>query len=141
VSTVLLHIRQVVIGTVPSELDVPPISYFRLSSGTVLSATGDSGLLGSTVYWDYALLPNGSKYLVSDIIPQYYSYAGYCLNSGGAPAADHDQPNAQTDKQNGQIELDYNAAGEYWLTVYIQANANQGEHGDSYATNDFDKVN
>jgi hypothetical protein len=143
----ILHIRQIVLDA-DTGLETPRMGYFRLDNdGQAMPVTGESGVdnYGLTGYADYKLTPGGDNvFTVYDFIPQYYEYAGHIQNTGAAAGASHDNPGSARpvgSAANGQIALDYGAAGEYWLTVYITPRGAPGDYQWGYATNGFGSVN
>jgi hypothetical protein len=142
-----LHIRQIVITPI-SAVQKPLAGYFQLSNDNrIMPITGESGVHGqaATDYTEYQLTLSGTDnvYRVHDFIPQYYEFAGHYQNSGGAAANNHNtlsgliQPSSV---QNGQIQLDYSKAGEYWLTIYIKPANLPEDYTWSYASNDFGSI-
>ena len=144
-STVLLHVRQVVLDP-NSDVSLPLMGYLRLVDDTAqlqLPATCFSGTNDSTdPYSDYLLSADADpEYSVFLIVPQNYSFAGSLVtNESGLP---HDKIHLDdpATAPNGQILLNFSDDGELWLTLYIKPiNDPPRDYSDSYATNDFGNI-
>ena len=138
----ILHIRQVVLSPL-SGLPRPVMGYYTLSNeGNTLPLTSDSVTLGHP-FTDYTLIPGDVKlYMLADVVPQYYEFAGHIQNDGDDPI-DHrpEVPGATIDlTANGEIELDYDETGEIWITLYITPKGSPGNHQTGVESNKFGKV-
>jgi|GEM_PF-4158224 len=140
IAPVVVHIRQIVVSA-PDGLDVPygeGESFFRLTDSMNDSThiVGWSGLesYGFTPFVTRELGISGNGiFSVIDIIPQYYSYFGYFLNSGSAYDSKHDDSNYAT--KSLDIKLNYNNSNEYWLTVFIIAKDSPERYDWGHVTN------
>ena len=138
-----LHIRQIVIEPL-SGLQRPAMGYYiLLNDGTTLPLTSDSVTPGFP-FTEYTLTPSADKiYALTDIVPQYYEFAGHKQNDGpsesGHPTA---SPIAGADAAtlNGDVTLDFTNTGEIWITVYIRPRGMPGEHQTGVESNRFGTV-
>jgi uncharacterized repeat protein (TIGR01451 family) len=134
-----LHIRQIVLERQNSTVELPRTGYMRLSNNNIISgittAAGVHGV-GTTTFTEYIVVPSPSDPVitVTDILPQYYEYAGYIAtldNAGHDPGA----------RQTGDVALDYGAETEYWVTVYIRPRATvPGSYTWSFWINFFGRI-
>ena len=138
----VLHIRQIVLSPL-SGLPLPVMGYYALSNeGNTLPLTSDSVSPGYP-FTPYTLIPGDVKvYALTDIVPQYYEFAGHIQNDGDDPI-DHrpEVPGATIDlTANGDIELDYEETDEIWITVYITPKGTPGNQQTGVESNKFGTV-
>jgi len=139
----ILHVRQVIINPV-SGLTRPVMGYYTLlNDGKTLPLTSDSVTPGYP-FTEHKLIPdNDTVYIVTDIVPQYYEFAGHCQNDG-ANAVGHPTASPWSDIEtataNGNITLDYTLTGEIWVTMYITPKGRPMNHQTGVETNNFDTV-
>jgi hypothetical protein len=111
------------------------------NTGVSRNITTESGAhgVGTTPFTDYRLTPdpltpNNLFYRVTDIVPQYYEYAGYVATTTDVA---HDPKDLQTNL----LILDYGVNAEYWVTMYIRPKAtNPGDYTWDFRTNEFGKI-
>jgi len=141
-----LHIRQLVINPI-SPLSRPVMGYYTLlNDGMTLPLTSDSVTPGYP-FTEYTLIPGEDPiYTLTDIVPQYYEFAGHKQNDGPS-AVGHPVTNlvgavlpGPGTAANGSIELDYSATGEIWITVYITPKGSPGNQQTGVETNRFGTV-
>jgi len=129
-----MHLRQVIIDPV-SGVPIHYTGYFELENdGVIRSVTTDSNVDGISVdYRDFLVDVSDTDdiYLINNIVPQYYYYAGYVATKTDSA---HD-PSARV---TTQAQVDFDESGEWWVTVYIKPrNTPPGQHEWGFITNDF----
>jgi len=139
-----LHIRQIVVDPL-SGLPLPVIGYYSLLNGTAVLPLNSDSVTPGYPFTDYILKPNAIDriYTLTDIVPQYYEFAGHMQNDGasesGHPTASP-LTTADTATLNGAVTLNYSNTGEIWITVYIKPKGTPGDHQTGVETNRFGRV-
>jgi hypothetical protein len=129
-----LHIRQMVLNRNGTTVPLPGIGYYNMqNNGVNLGLDSLSGLDGvsQTPFTEYILpLSTDVLYAIQDLIPQYYTYAGYVATPTNAT---HNSASRST----GSIVLNYTNDYEQWLTVYLIPAEPTGKYTWDIRTNDF----
>ncbi|MDR0849794.1 MAG: DUF11 domain-containing protein [Propionibacteriaceae bacterium] len=138
ITEMTLHIRQIVINRSGSTPELPTMGYMTLSNaGIVRNITTNSGIDGGppTDFTQYLVTTSldDSIFLITDIVPQYYSYAGY-------NATTTDVPHDPVARLIGSIGLDFDDGHEYWVTVYISPQSVPADYSWDVRTNDFGTI-
>lgn len=138
-SAMRLHIRQIAIDRSGGRPEAPVTGYhlYRFGDGAQTGITSPSGIEGADApaYTHYIVKPESGSPAVTieTIIPQFYEYAGFIATTTDVA---HD-PGA---RQSGAISLDYAAAQDYYVTVYISPNGGDGPYSWDARTNLFGTI-
>ena len=132
-----LHLRQIVISYTGST-ELPYTGFFDLvNDGKTLSVTTDSNRNGVNVDFREFLLGssnNDKVYLINDILPQNYEYAGYISTTS-------DTIHDPAQRINTPAAVDYTNENEYWVTVYIKPQTDPiGKTVLDFKANDFGEI-
>jgi len=138
----VLRIRQVVLpggGIGPASVELPNAGNFQMNNnGRKTSLLSSSYPLeaGAQPYTVYTLLKSADPiYGIRTIVPSHYNLVGWVLTDADVPH----NPVAPALK-TGAISLDYDANGEYWLTVYLRKRTLVGSYSWDYRTNNAGKI-
>ncbi|MGG5341778.1 vWA domain-containing protein [Enterococcus sp. AZ192] len=127
---VYLNIRQAVNGP-NEELVIPSKGYFtsdientdQTSNIISKSTTKDTPAeVSESLFMKYELMlkKGETKVSISDIIPEYYQFAGYIVSSTNQNLnTTHISSNTSGLMKTNKAELDYQTNEEYWLTMFI----------------------
>ncbi|MDR0286416.1 MAG: hypothetical protein LBI03_01715 [Clostridiales bacterium] len=148
--TGVLHVRQVIMNTPPSGINMPDTGFMQLlnvdpsDTGKVLSSlniTTTSGLEADSLPYSTYIMPitdpNEPGYVVNDIIPMYYVYMGYSITSDPSDVPQDPQP-AETDTSK-LILADFSNTEEIWVTVYLKPLDNSQDNESDKVVNVFQK--
>jgi len=97
-------------------------------------------------FTDYSLVSGTEKiYVLTDIVPQYYEFAGHAQDDGSAvpahpTAGPLTTPAVDLTTLNGAIPLDYTNTGEIWITLYIRPRGTPMDQQTGTETNRFGTV-
>ena len=131
----VLHLRQVVVGYT-SETIIPYNGFFNLvNDGITRQVVTESNLHGLNVdFRTFAVIVGtDTEYLINDIVPQYYEYAGFIATEAQTP---HDP----AFMLSSAAKVDYDGNDEYWVTVYIRPLSDPGKHVWDFKTNHFGMI-
>jgi hypothetical protein len=132
-----LRIRQMVLNRDGTSVPLPGIGYYNMqNNGVNLGLDSLSGLDGvsQTPFTEFILPLNAdTTYDIQDLVPQYYTYAGYVATTTNTP-------HNSASRSSGSIVLDYANNYEQWLTVYIIPAEPAGRYTWDIRTNDFGKL-
>ena len=132
----ILHLRQVVVDYAGG-VELPYKGFFHLVNNSVVrQVTTESNKHGMNVDFRAFALPDSStetEYLIKDILPQYYSYAGFVATDTEAA---HDPAAMLTTA----AQVNFASSNEYWVTVYIRPQSSPGEHIWDYKINAFGTI-
>jgi hypothetical protein len=138
-----VYIRQIVLNSIPA-LKQPAIGIFTLEDkfGKLMWLTGNSATddITPAQYKKYLLKPTvNGEYSITDILPQYYEYAGYQVSSDDG---NYDNSGMKTDFANGEIPVSFGDSYTLWVTVYIQPSTDDiSNYYWSNAENDIGIIN
>ncbi|EOI05053.1 hypothetical protein UAY_00527 [Enterococcus moraviensis ATCC BAA-383] len=116
-----LNIRQIVL-TGHNELIVPNKGYVQLDNGqidkksNVFHVSVNSGEESENIPYSpiqFAKTGKHDQLAVSLMIPEYYRYSGYIMT-------ENDRPHDSMNKVSGEMNIDINGQGNYWLTIYLE---------------------
>lgn len=134
ISSIVLHLRQVVLGNDGKELVRPKTAFYELENKKVNSTSGSlqtySVISGSSVYHKENEINQSLfttriltlDFLVKGVqiiprIPEYYQYVGHVASTNQESVAkDHDS----SQRVSSEPFLEYSLAKEYWVTIFIQ---------------------
>ncbi|HCC34261.1 MAG TPA: hypothetical protein DEQ02_00955, partial [Ruminococcaceae bacterium] len=146
--TYILHLRQVVLGYAGGIM--PPMPYkgfFSLENNNqIFGVTADSNKENlNTAFREFMVgFANTSdmEYYIRDIVPQHYVSDGYIRTVEYDPFAtgtiNAHYPPLRT--AGDEAEADFDAAGEYWVTMYIRPMTSPGLNDWDFETNHFGKL-
>ncbi|MDR1464097.1 MAG: DUF11 domain-containing protein [Oscillospiraceae bacterium] len=134
----ILHIRQIVVNRNTSTIEVPSLGYYTMTNdGKKSGLVSLSGIDGNPLEFETYRLPYNANddfvFSIVDLVPQYYEYVGRVIT-------DANTPHNSASRVPGNIILDYNLAGEYWVTVYIQPTTAPKPHSWDVRTNDIGTI-
>jgi|GEM_PF-5932544 len=135
-TALMLHLRQVVVDYT-GDTQLPYMGFFNLrNSGVMRQVTTESNKHGLNVDFRAFVLPEPDTdmvYLINDILPQYYEYAGFVAT--GANAAHNPASMLTTAAQ-----VNFAGGNEFWVTVYIRPRSDPGKHVWDFKTNSFGTI-